>query len=181
MPEVEGTARARQRGQALVEFALVLPVFAVITLGVVDAARVFSANVAISNAVREAVVYAGKSTNFMYWCRQPGNAAQADAGMPVSVPCPTGSTAANYAADPTNIAYRIAADASGLDRARITLDPPKCGPGPGLPTATCTSTSVPKYVTVRITYSMDLVTPLIGNIWGNPVTISATATGRASQ
>ena len=165
----------------MVEFALVLPIFAVMTLGVVDAARVFAANVAISNAVREAVVYAGNDTNFIYWCRQPGNAAQADAGMPVSVPCPTGSAAANYGADPFNIAYRIAADTSGLDRSRITLDPPKCGLGPALPSATCTTTSVPKYVTVRVSYSMDLLTPLIGNIWGNPVTISASATGRASQ
>ena len=37
----------RSRGQTLVEFALILPVFLVLTLGVVDGARVFTAYIAI--------------------------------------------------------------------------------------------------------------------------------------
>ena len=181
MPAVTRVERGRARGQTLVEFALVLPVFVVLTLGVLDAARVFSAHVAISNSAREAAMFASRGTNSFYWCRNPADPASADPDMPVSVSCPSGAGAGNYSADPNNIGYRIAAETDGLDRTRITLDPPRCSLGAGVPGATCTAGTTPKYVLVRVTYQMDLVTPLISQIWGKPVSITAVASARIDQ
>ena len=177
MPAKSAVERGRQRGQTLVEFALVLPVFVVLTLGVLDAARVFSAQVAISNSVREAAVFATRGANYLAWCSNPGD--PADLLFPSAVACPPGTLPTNWAADPNNIAYRITAETSGLDRGRITLAAPTCGTGSGQPSATCTSASAPKYVMVSVTYQMDLVTPVIAQLWGKPVTITAFAIGRS--
>jgi Flp pilus assembly protein TadG len=46
--------RNRHRGQALVEFALLVPVLALILLSIIQVAFVFAAQVGITNAVREA-------------------------------------------------------------------------------------------------------------------------------
>lgn len=172
--------RRRARGQTLVEFALALPVLLMLTLGALDAARVFAAQVAINNAVREAALFASRGTNYLIWCRNPSDPAAADPSMPVSVTCPTGAIATNYANDPANIAYRVAAETWGLDTPRITLAPPACGPGPATPTSTCAAGGTkPKYVLISARYSMDLVTPLLSNLWGSPVNITATALARA--
>ncbi len=50
--------RDRQGGQALLEFALVIPIFLVILLGMVDVGRVIWANNTLSNAAREAARFA---------------------------------------------------------------------------------------------------------------------------
>lgn len=43
-----------ERGQSLVEFALVLPILMLLLVGTVDVARAFQSSVALGNAVREA-------------------------------------------------------------------------------------------------------------------------------
>jgi Flp pilus assembly protein TadG len=48
----------RSRGQGLVEFALVLPVFMVILIGMVDMGRAIWANNSVANAAREAARFA---------------------------------------------------------------------------------------------------------------------------
>ena len=50
--------RSRSRGQGLVEFALVLPVFMVILIGMVDLGRAIWANNSVANAAREAARFA---------------------------------------------------------------------------------------------------------------------------
>ena len=50
--------RSRARGQGLVEFALVLPVFMVILIGMVDLGRAIWANNAVANSAREAARFA---------------------------------------------------------------------------------------------------------------------------
>ena len=176
MPPVD---RGRQRGQTLVEFALVLPVFVLLTIGVLDAARVFSAQVAISNSVREAAVFASRGTSYLHWCRNPSDAA--DSLVPQVVGCPAGTTPLNYAPDPGNIAYRIAAETDGLDRSRITLAAPRCGSGSGTPTIICVTGVSPKYVLIQVSYQVDLLTPMIAQLWGEPLTISASAVVRAAD
>lgn len=55
--------RARyQRGQSLVEFALLLPLLLIILLGVVDFGRVYFAYVSVTNAARNGAEYASAST-----------------------------------------------------------------------------------------------------------------------
>ena len=59
--------RARGAGQSLVEFALVLPLFLTILIGMVDVGRAIWANNVIANAAREAaryaIVHGGTKTN----------------------------------------------------------------------------------------------------------------------
>lgn len=50
--------RPRERGQALLEFALILPIFVVAILGMIDIGRAIWANNAVANAAREAARYA---------------------------------------------------------------------------------------------------------------------------
>ena len=45
--------RGHRRGQALVEFAIVLPVFLMIAFGTIDFGLAFNASITISNAARE--------------------------------------------------------------------------------------------------------------------------------
>ena len=59
--------RPREDGQALLEFALILPIFVVALLGMIDVGRAIWANNAVANAAREAARYAavhgGAQTN----------------------------------------------------------------------------------------------------------------------
>jgi Flp pilus assembly protein TadG len=46
--------RSRERGAAAVEFALILPVFLLLIVGMLEFARAYNAQISISNAAREA-------------------------------------------------------------------------------------------------------------------------------
>jgi hypothetical protein len=185
MSPLRGRARPRGyeeqqrhgRGQTLVEFALILPVFLMLTLAVVDGARVYMAQIALTNGVREATLFATRG-NYNAWCRNPSDASQADSTMPVTVPCPTGTGATHYSGDPASLAFRIAIESSGMDRSRVVLAQPKCGLGPGAPTSSCSAVTNPKYVLISATYRFDFLTPLLNQIWGQNVTLSASSTGR---
>src|SRR5215212_8330604 len=63
-----------QRGQSLVEFALILPVILLLTLGIVDAARVFTSWIALNGGVSEASLYASNSVKVTHWCMKPADA-----------------------------------------------------------------------------------------------------------
>lgn len=45
--------RSRERGAAAVEFALILPVFLLLIIGMLEFARAYNAQISISNAARE--------------------------------------------------------------------------------------------------------------------------------
>ena len=167
----------RDRGQTLTEFALILPVFLVMTLAIVDAARMYMAHIALTNGVREAALYATRG-NYNAWCRNPSDSSQADSTMPVTVPCPAGVSATNYVADPLNLAFRIAIETDGMDRTRVVMAQPQCGLGPGAPSSSCTSVTTPKYVSVSATYQFDFLTPLLNHVWGGSLVLSATSVGR---
>ncbi len=53
MSQYQAGTHPRQKGQSLVEFALVLPLFVLILVGIFDIGRAFFAYIAISNAARE--------------------------------------------------------------------------------------------------------------------------------
>jgi Flp pilus assembly protein TadG len=52
------------RGQSLVEFALLLPVLLVLTLGVVDLTRIFADWISLIGGVREAALWASEPPNY---------------------------------------------------------------------------------------------------------------------
>jgi Flp pilus assembly protein TadG len=147
--------RNKSAGQSLVEFALILPVFLVLTLGVVDGARIFSAYIAITNGAREGALYAASGTNYSKWCSTTS-----------TVACPAGYTSGNQSTDPDNIAYRVQQEANGLTQSALILSAPACDNG------TCNSSSTK--VTVTVNYSMTLFVPLISAIMGKPVQMTAT-------
>jgi Flp pilus assembly protein TadG len=55
--------RDKTRGQSLVEFALILPVFLVFLAAALDLGRVFYANITLNNAAREGAFQAAKTPN----------------------------------------------------------------------------------------------------------------------
>jgi Flp pilus assembly protein TadG len=57
------TTSRRHRGQDLVELALILPVFALLTMGVVDLGRIFYTYEALANAAREGARYCALNVN----------------------------------------------------------------------------------------------------------------------
>jgi hypothetical protein len=101
--------------------------------------------------------------------------------MPVPIACPAGAGATNYSADPNNLAYRVAMDASGLDFSRITLFAPTCGTGSATPTTSCPAVTSPTLVKVHATYRFALLTPILSQIWGSNITLDATSTARVIQ
>ena len=169
--------RGHSRGQAVVEFALILPVFLLLTVGVVDMARVFTSYIALTNGVSEAAIYAAQGTNYLSWCASGG-----------SVPCPTaaptsGTLAQRQVADPANIAYQINIEATGLTKSGIIMSKPQCTPTVGGAAVDCTSSTTGIYSNVKIvaTYQMTMLTPLISNIMGGPITMTAATTAAILQ
>jgi hypothetical protein len=123
------------------------------TVGIIDAARLFAADISLTNGVREAALYAGSGA-YVKWCSE----------LPGNVPCPAGATALNYSPNPESVGYRIQGEASGLDVNRVLLSAPSCGPTDSLltPPDTCTANS--KTVTIAASYPFQPLTPMIDAI-----------------
>lgn len=86
------TRRSQERGQALVEFALVLPVFLLLFFGIIDIGRLVYVNNAVAQAAREgsrwgAVADRTQANNY------PTNIVNQTAGLMAAVPSPTVSIA----------------------------------------------------------------------------------------
>jgi TadE-like protein len=173
--------RPRSRGQAVVEFALILPVFLMMTIGVVDMARIFTSYISLSNGVREAALFAGQATdNVVYWCDPAVTSPMQCAHPPFSFPTPA---AAFQHADPDNVAYRIYVETvyNGLAKANLTISNPVCWTGATLPgtAVTCDKTNV-AIVRVQVTssYTVPLLTPVLSSIFSSGVTVSASTTAQ---
>lgn len=147
---VRARARARSdRGQALVEFAMVLPILLILIFGIVDVARLYQAWVTMQGAAREAARYgvtgrtdcAISSTDrkacIVYLAEQLGSSlANSDDALEVSV---------------RSWAYPA------------YIDPPTEGD----PGQQCDA------LEVQVEYDFDASTPLIGNLLG-PIHMTTT-------
>ncbi len=109
--------RGRSRGQSLVEFALVLPVFLVLLGTAIDAGRMFFSYVAITNGAREGAVYGGMNPDCdtAAACPNPNNVTyrvtqETGAGVTVTVACfaPNGTPRGSLAACTEGDTYRSA-------------------------------------------------------------------------
>jgi Flp pilus assembly protein TadG len=142
----------RRRGQALVEFALVLPVLLVILLGTVDAGRLIFAYNSVSNAARE-----GGRTAIVNQTpvevREKAAQQAAALGLPSTDPggCPaTGGPTTQ----PTGICF-------------VLRNRDESGPCPGTtPQIGCTAV-------VAVKWEYRAITPIIGDLIG-PMSVSAT-------
>lgn len=125
-------AHCREAGQAMVEFALIVPLLALLAMGVVDLGRVFFTYEALANATREGARYC-----------------------------------ALHLGDSTGTGRRVRAELGG----RVIPDLS----GTVCPAASAVTTGDP--VTVSASATVDLVTPLIGNLVGSdPLVVRASAT-----
>ncbi|WP_223592031.1 TadE/TadG family type IV pilus assembly protein [Neobacillus bataviensis] len=119
-----------EKGQSLVEFALILPILILLLLGIIDFARIFHVYLTMDHAGREA------------------------------------ARAASIGKDDSNIKSTAINNASsiGLTADKIVVTP----------TGTRSSGS---NVTIKITYPVTFLTPMIGNIIG-PLTLTDTTVMR---
>jgi rhodanese-related sulfurtransferase len=143
--------REVSRGQALVEFAIILPVLALLLLLAVDFGRVFFGWVALNNATRIAANEAALDPTA--WVSPVDAVEQAKYRQQVlndlqAINCaPIGGGAW----DSSDISDPVFVDHAG------TGDPHELG----------------DHVTVTLHCGFTFLTPLVGNIMGNPMTISA--------
>jgi TadE-like protein len=160
----------RAQGQALVEFALILSVTLLLTVGILDVARLFAAQISLTNGVREAALYAGEGA-YTRWCAPPPS--------PGSIPCPTDpdfDPVVNTAADPQNVAFHIRGEAAVMDVTQIVMSKPVCDNAPG---TACSSDST--YVRITATYPFRPLTPIISVILGDPIQLGASTSARVQR
>jgi TadE-like protein len=137
--------RLRSRGQSLTEFALVLPLMLLILLFGIDFGRVFLGWVNLNNVVREAANLAAQN--------------------------PTAWNSANPLTDvQTEYSRLMTADASGID---CVLPTPL--PTPSFQNGPDGANTIGQPVSVSITCNFTLITPIIGDVIGNPVHVSSSA------
>ena len=164
---MKGSLQGHRSGQSLVEMALVLPVLALLTFGLLDFGRAYYYQVSITNAAREGArtailnVYVG----------------------PLSPSC---TSANSYATCPVQTddaivgAVNAELQGTGISPASILICPPHDGT---MSTVGCPNNNnrvalwnagqnSAYYVNVIVKYNFQLYTPLLQNLVGNPVTMN---------
>lgn len=149
----------RRRGQSLVEFALVLPIFLLLLFGLIDAGRLVYQHSVLSQAAREGARLAAVEAS---WVAQsdPGCGS---AGGPV---CP-----ANVAVLRTHIlaaANRMVSPFAVITSAQLNT---RCDPSGGAPTGdwsatSCSSNKTGNVASVRVVASFTPITPVISTLIG---------------
>lgn len=175
--DAQGTQRARgranQRGQALVETALILPVFLLLLFGLIDGGRFVYTDSVMSQAVREGArvaaveaLWVGKTT-----ANDPSCVATAGAINPAVNPgahvCP--ATTAILLADVTTATNRMNAGVGTIAQVDLRCNAagsPPSGAWVSAP-ATCAAPTKGDVVSVRVTYLYRPLTPIAGQIIGS--------------
>jgi Flp pilus assembly protein TadG len=160
------------RGQTLVEFALILPIFLLILMGLLDFGRVIYAQHTINQDAREgartgAVSADGLSTSAQFTARFAGIRAAARVMAP-AVPM----TDASISGDPARGCAAVLAGVSGSSPA-MPNDPTVSGSCFYPNGVNNSNTATPPKIVVRITVTVPLITPIISNVVGNAITVSA--------
>jgi Flp pilus assembly protein TadG len=158
-----GSPRGRSRGQALVEFAVIIPVFLLLLFGLLDFGRVIYAQNTITQDAREA----------------------ARAGLVAALDSPITTTSYQKIRD---AALKMATGIS-LANANITGDSALGGCDSPLPAdnisagtcffpdgVTCTDSANPPRVVVKISLPITLLTPIVSNVIGSSFTPTAQST-----
>lgn len=156
-PALVARGRRGTRGQALVEFALILPVFLLLLVALFDAGRIVYAQNAITQAARDAVRVGAVSTDYtqVKYDSIRNKALSSAIGVSITGTNVTGQAGAcvNPAAPPP-----AATDPSGT--CFYPVDKNQGDP-----------------VVVNISVTMPLITPLLSNILGGSITLTTHAEG----
>lgn len=172
------TKRWRGRaGQSLVEMALVLPVLAFLTFGLVDFGRAYYFQVSVTNSARE-----GARVAILNIYTGPQNPTCSSSNSYAT--CPVQTDAAINTAVYSELTY------SGIAPTSIKICPPHDSTGS---TTGCPDSSnrvdrwvsgdpnnANYYVTVNVKYDFQLYTPLMQQLVGNPIHMSVTVQMRTN-
>ena len=159
-------ARRRARGQSLVEFALVLPIFLLLLFGIVDAGRYVFLNSTLSNAAREGVRLGSVEASW----RGSTNPSCGAAGGPV---CPANDVA--LLADITVAANRQMAPFGTVSNVYLSCVLSTGTPPSGAWTSSsCGTAGAGSLMSVRVTYTWRAITPIISNVMGTITTSGST-------
>ena len=138
----------RSRGQALVEFALVFPVFMLVLFGIIDVGRYVYVSNALNEASREGARY-GSVEQWQYTC--PGSV-----GSPDRYTCTSAVTRGRLAGAPANVTAAVTCKTVGAGGALLSVPlAANCGQS-DLLTVTATAPN------------FQFFTPIIGQILGTP-------------
>jgi Flp pilus assembly protein TadG len=155
------TGRRGRNGQSLAEFALVIPIFLLMVLGLVDVARLVYLNSTLSQAAREGARVGAVEAS---WMGKIGSGCNTANG-PV---CPANSAALRT--DVTAAANRMMAPFGGVSNVYLRCDPKPVEPPPPPPavgtSTTCTNPAALGLISVRTTATFTAITPLIGQLIG---------------
>ena len=159
--------RGRRRGQSLVEFALILPVFLLLLFGVIDGGRYVFVSSALSNAAREGARLGSVEASWR-------GSADASCGAAAGPTCPANDAA--LVADITAAANRQMAPFGSVSNVYLNcVNNSGAPPTGGWVGATCASTASGGFLSVRVTYTWQALTPVVGNVMG-VITTTASAT-----
>jgi hypothetical protein len=156
----------RKKGQALAEMAVMAPFLVICIMGMLDLGRAFYYQIAITNAVREGARYAAQP---FYYGLNPICSTIPPAPDP-GANCPAPGDQA--------IKDRVLQELAG---ANITLPPANIlvNPDQGSRSANYTNGGASSYeVKVSATYQFSFITPIIGDLIGNPLTLKSSASMR---
>ena len=156
--------RRRRRGQGLVEFALVLPIFLLILFGLIDMGRYVYLNSTLSQAAREGARVAAVEAS---WMGKSGASCGA-VGGPV---CPANVSALR--ADVLNGANRMLAPFDPISNADLyTSCDDTTAPNP-VTSKTCSSPTIGGVASVRVVAVYRPLTPIISSIFPSITTQAA--------
>lgn len=168
-------AKRGRRGQSMVEFALIVPLFLLMLFGLVDMGRLVYASTTMSQAAREAARVGSVEA---FWV---GNTTDAACGQTAGPTCPTNEAALKT--DIVDAANRMmepfASIASGdvhLSCTILSATPPS-GEWTSPPNG-CSTASVRQpgnRISIRIAMDFEPITPLIGQFF-NSIELSGSAT-----
>jgi Flp pilus assembly protein TadG len=156
----------RQRGQTLVEFALVIPIFLVGIFGLIDGSRLVFMNSTLSQAAREGARQASVEAS---WVGSAEGSCNTTAG-PI---CPsTVDVLKTHIVAAVNRMTTLGPISSSNVYISCDATTAPSGTWTG---QSCSSNKTGSYVSVRVTSSFTAITPVIGQILGT-IDLSGSAT-----
>jgi hypothetical protein len=157
------------RGQTLVEFALVIPIFLLILLGLFDVGRYVNMTSVLSQAARDGARVAAVEAGWI-GSADPGCGS---AGGPVCPPTVTGAT--SLLADVTAAVNRMVTPFGPVPSTQVYISCDATTPPTGAwTTQSCNSTSNGSVVSVRVVLTFNPITPGASGI--TTITTSGAAT-----
>jgi Flp pilus assembly protein TadG len=149
----------RRRGQGLVEFALVIPIFLLVLFGLIDVGRYVFLSSTLSQAAREGARLASVEVSY----RGSSDPACGAAGGPV---CPANDTVLR--ADIKTAANRMMAPFGSVSTAEMSC----VQKGTATPTgnwtgSACNFNAPGSIVSVRVTATFTPITPIIAQLFGS--------------